>query len=319
MHPSFRRLLTPIPDSMLRQIMYRRRFGRWGNFKTPERFTEFLTQRMLQDRSPDIAWTCDKRAMKKFAAEHTPWINVPETLWHGDDLDQLDLSTLPDHWVIKPNHRSKAVHFGDRGTTLDELRRVTKGWLLPYDRIAVGEWAYTQARREIIIEPRIGGGLPLTDFKIFVFHGRVRILHTDLGRFTDDFQEVFYDRDWEPLDITNGLSRGAVAPRPKNFDQMVRAAEALGSGYDFMRVDLYNLDGELWFGELTPYPSGGMDPFSPDSVDLQLGAWWAGFDTVKDYPAGLPRLNGSDRSSTSGHRFEPDRGPVPAENERARP
>ncbi|MCH8565354.1 hypothetical protein LTH96_06420 [Nesterenkonia sp. LB17] len=290
MHPSFRRLLTPIPDPVLRQIMYRRKFGRWGNFKRPSRFTEFLTQRMLQDRSPEIAWTCDKRAMKDYAAERAPWINVPETLWHGTDLNQLDLSTLPDHWVIKPNHRSKAVYMGDRSTTLADLRRVTKGWLLPYDRIAVGEWAYGQARRELIIEPRIGDGAPLTDFKIFVFHGRARILHTDLDSFSGPFEEVFYDRDWEPLDITCELPRGAVASRPKNFEDMIRAAETLGAGYDFMRVDLYNLDGELWFGELTPYPSGGMDLFTPESVDLQLGAWWAGFDTLKEYPEELRGL-----------------------------
>lgn len=319
MHSSFRRLLTPIPDPILRKIMYRRSFGRWGNFKTPVRFTEFLTQRMLQDRSPEIAWTCDKRAMKEYAAEHAPWINVPETLWHGEDLDQLDLSALPDQWVIKPNHRSKAVYFGDRSTTLEELRRVTKGWLLPYDRIAVGEWAYTQARRELIIEPRIGDGLPLTDFKMFVFHGRLRILHTDLGRFTDQFEEVFYDREWQPLDIRNEAPRGVVAPRPKNFGEMARAAEALGAGYDYMRVDLYNLDGELWFGELTPYPSGGLDAFTPDSVDLQLGAWWAGSDAVSEHPHGLPRLTVSDQSLHTAHFSGPDRRPVPAENERARP
>lgn len=291
MHPSARRMLTPVPDSILRQVMYRRRFGRWGDFKTPARFTEFLTQRMLRDRSPEIAWTCDKRAMKAYAAEHTPWINVPDTLWHGTDLDQLDLASLPDQWVIKPNHRSKAVHFGDRSTTLDELRRATRGWLRPYDRIAVGEWAYSTARRELIIEPRIGHGRTLVDYKFFVFHGRLRILHTDSNRFTDNFEEMFYNREWDALDIANGAPRGAVLPRPDNFEAMVRAVETLGAGYDFMRVDLYNIDGEPWFGELTPYPSGGMDPFNPDAVDLQLGAWWAGFDATPGHPGGAAQIN----------------------------
>ncbi|MCH8561270.1 ATP-grasp fold amidoligase family protein [Nesterenkonia sp. DZ6] len=301
MRSSFLRLLTPIPDPVLRRIMYRRRFGRWGNFKTPARFTEFLTRRMLQDRSPEIAWTCDKRAMKDYAAERTPWINVPETLWRGTDLNQLDLSTLPDHWVLKPNHGSRTVHFGDRGTTVEELQEVTRGWLRPYDRIAVGEWAYRTARRELIIEPRIGNGAPLIDYKFYVFHGQLKILHTDSGRFNGSFEEMFYNRDWEALDMENGAPRGAAVPRPKNFEDMVRAVETLGAGYDFMRVDLYNLDGEVWFGELTPYPSGGMDPFTPDTVDLQLGAWWAGFDTVNEYPAELPRvIDASDAASSDG-------------------
>lgn len=301
---------------MLRTIMYRRQFGRWGSFKKPSRFTEFLTQRMLYDRSPEIAWTCDKRAMKDYAAERAPWLNVPETLWHGTDLNDLDLSTLPEQWVLKPNHRSKAVYMGDRSTTLEDLQQVTKGWLLPYDRIAVGEWAYGQARRELIIEPRIGGGAALTDFKIFVFHGRVRIMHTDLDSVTGPFEEVFYDRDWQPLDITCELPRGAVAPRPKSFDEMVRAAETLGASYDFMRVDLYNLDGELWFGELTPYPSGGMDTFEPESVDIQLGAWWAGIDKVEQYPEEALRLSVSEHSSETDQFAAADRA-APAENERA--
>ncbi|MGJ9371576.1 ATP-grasp fold amidoligase family protein [Nesterenkonia sp. CF4.4] len=305
MHTSFRRLLGPVPDPLLRRLMYRRRFGRWGNFKSPSRFTEFLSKRMLEDRSPEIAWTCDKRAMKDYAAEQAPWINVPETLWRGTDLNELDLSKLPDQWVIKPNHRCKAVYFGDRSTTIEQLRRVTRGWLRPYDRIAVGEWAYTQARRELIIEPRIGNGRPLIDFKTYVFRGRMQILHTDAGRFTDNFQELFYTREWEPLDLINEAPRGPVAPRPRNFEQMVRAAEALGAGYDFMRVDLYNLDGELWFGELTPYPSGGMDPFTPDSADFQLGAWWAGLDTAKECPDGLPRLITASAPSESTVAKEP--------------
>lgn len=287
MHPSLRRLLNPVPDPVLRHVMYRRRYGRWGDFKKPARFTEFLTQRMLQDRSPEMAWTCDKRAMKDYAAEHAPGIRVPETLWHGTDLDQLDLTSLPERWVIKPNHGSKAVHFGDRGTTLEELYEVTRGWLRPYDRIAVGEWAYSTARRELIIEPQIGDGVPLIDYKFFVFHGRLMLLHTDSGRFSGSFEEMFYTRDWELLKITNNAPRGAEVPRPQNFEAMVRAAEALGAGYDFMRVDLYNIEGEPWFGELTPYPSGGMDPFTPDAVDLQLGAWWAGIDAVWGHPGAL--------------------------------
>lgn len=290
MRPSLRRLLAPLPDTLLRHTMYLRCYRRRGDFKDPTRFSEFLTQRMLHDRSPEIAWTCDKRAMKEYAAAHAPWINVPETLWRGTDLSQLDLSSLPERWVIKPNHGSNSLHFGDASTTLGELHEVTRGWLRPFDRIAVGEWAYTAARRELIVEPRIGAGRPLADFKLFVFHGELKLVLTYQGRFTDGLRAVFYNREWEPLDIRNGAPRGTVSPKPQNFEEMVRAAETLGAGYASMRVDFYNLDGDLWFSELTPYHGGGLDPFTPESVDRQLGAWWAGVGAIEELPEGLPRL-----------------------------
>lgn len=276
MHEIMRRILSPVPDPWLRHLMYRRRFGYWGNFRHPQRFTEHLTARMLYDRSEDLAWTCDKLQMKAHAARLCADLDVPGTLWHGTDLDQLDMEALPEEWVIKPNHRSGLVFFGNRETSRAELKQVTNGWLRMHDRAAIGEWAYRRASHELIIESRFGSqnGGAATDYKFFVFHGEVKLLHCDAGRFTDDFRETFYSPQWEELDIYNGVETRAELPAPVSLDQMVAYAQKLAEGFDFMRVDLYEIDGRPWFGELTPYPSGGMDPFEPDEVDMMMGRWW---------------------------------------------
>lgn len=283
MHEALRRALTLVPDPLLRHMMYRRRFGRWGNFRSPVRFTEHLTRRMLVERGDGISWTCDKLRMKAYSLHRCPELAVPATLWSGVDLDALDLDSLPDQWVIKPNHRSGLVYFGDRSTTKQQLKAATRGWLRTHDRAAIGEWAYRKADHVLIIEPRLGGGTYTVpaDYKFFVFHGRVRVLHCDVGRFTDRFGESFYTPEWHKLDIVHKLDiarglelRQDMTP-PRSLDQMVRYAGELGAGFDFMRVDFYEVNGRAYFGELTPYPSGGMDPFDPDEADKLLGSWWA--------------------------------------------
>lgn len=276
--PSTRRLLAALPPSVVRRVMYRRRYGRWGDLSRPTRFTEHLNRRMLVDRSEELAQACDKTAMKTLASAACPELEVAPTLWSGTDIRRLDLGFLPEQWVIKPNHASSMVHFGNRGTTHRELRRATRGWLHSYDRTAVGEWGYSRAERMLMVEPRIGGGEPLADYKIYVFHGRAKMLHVDVGRFSDRFGEQFFTPQWEPLAIANGapLPSSSVLEAPESLEIMISCAERLGADFEFMRVDFYEADGVAWFGELTPYPSGGMDPFEPDAVDLQMGAWWRG-------------------------------------------
>lgn len=276
MHDDIRRLLRVVPDPLLRHLMYRRRYGRWGNFSSPSRYSEFLVRRLLQDRDDRFAWTCDKRRMKAFAARRCPDLLVPQTLWHGRDVAELPVDLLPERWVLKPNHSSKRVFMGDRSTTVAELREVTEGWLRVYDRRAVGEWAYGQAERTLIVEPHLAEGGLMDDFKIFVFHGRALMIEHISGRFTDHHGERFYTRDWRSLEISNLGHIHPPGPAPEGLAEMIAAAESLGRDFDFMRVDLYQIDGRIWFGELTPYPSGGMDPFEPEYFDILLGAWWAG-------------------------------------------
>lgn len=271
-----RRLMSPVPDSLLRHLMYRRRFGRWGRFDDPRRFTERLIHRMLHERTDRIAAACDKTRMKAHAREVRPELHVPTTLWSGQDLAELDLSVLPERWVLKPNHAAGMVLFGDRSTTVEELHRRTRGWLRPFERAALGEWGYRHAERCLLVEPdlRPDPSEALVDYKFFVFHGRVKVIQRNDGRFTDHRTKRFYTPRWEPFDLEAGVSPGAPAAPPESLDQLVAHAEALGAAFDFIRVDLYEIDGTPWFGELTPYPSGGMRPYTPDEVDFVMGRWW---------------------------------------------
>jgi TupA-like ATPgrasp len=94
----------------------------------------------------------------------------------------------------------------------------------------------------------------------------------DTGRFGAHRRRL-YTPDWRPVDVDEAVAPGPVTAPPRSLPTMLEVAERLGAAFDFIRVDLYDLDGEVWFGELTPYPGGGLDRFDPE-LDRVLGAAW---------------------------------------------
>ena len=141
------------------------------------------------------------------------------------------------------------------------LGRAYGGWL--------DEWHYQAARRSILVEPYLGAidVLPL-DYKIYVFGGRAVMVQLHEGRAAKHRWHQ-YDRHWRPL----SRQAGAASP-PESLDTMLAAAEKLGDGHDFLRVDFYEIDGRPLFGEFCLYPGSGLDPFEPVELDHWLGAQW---------------------------------------------
>ncbi|MHA0286125.1 ATP-grasp fold amidoligase family protein [Mycobacterium sp. C3-094] len=216
--------------------------------------------------------TCDKLAAKTYAAERG--IQPPITVWHGTNLDELRSVDLPPHWVLKPNHRTGLVYFGHGGADIADIRRATRGWLEERLWAVEGEWAYRDAKRCFVIEELIGepyGDLP--DYKFFAFDGRVEMVQVDSQRFSGHLRRL-YTRAWEPLDVQFKYPLGEIQSRPDCYEEMLSAAAKLGAGFDMIRVDLYEYEGKMYFGELTPYPDSGRGRFIPHRLDVKLGEYW---------------------------------------------
>ncbi|WP_432523763.1 ATP-grasp fold amidoligase family protein [Kineococcus sp. SYSU DK006] len=258
-----------------RNARYRRDFGRWPSVRDPQYFTEKVLWRIAHDRREILSVTCDKARMKEWARRTAPsFVRVPQSLWQGTDLRELAGVDLPEHWVLKPNHRSALVHFGTGAPDVDDLVARTAGWLDPLQWTALGEWAYTLADATYLVEDRIGvPGDDLTDYKFYVFEGEVALVHTDTDRFADRGHRL-YSPDWRCVGGARRMSMGREVPRPQLLDEMLEAASAIGREFDFIRVDLYQHDGQVWFGEITPYPGSGTISWQPDELDLQLGRRW---------------------------------------------
>jgi hypothetical protein len=262
-------VVVRLPLRLKRAVLFRRAHGRWPGRRT---FTDKVNWRVVHDRRPLIGQLGDKLAMRAHATRVLPSLPVPRVVWTGTDVADLTAVQLPDRWVLKPNHGTMRVHVGSGCPDVGELLRITAGWLdepLYRDR---GEWVYSQARRLLLVEEYLGPSL--ADYKFLVFDGRVRLVQVDTDRFGTRHRRRLYTPDWTPLPVVEPhMSLGEATPRPASFPVMTEVAETLGREFDFIRVDLYDVDGAVWFGELTPYPGGGLDPFDPQ-LNRDLGRWW---------------------------------------------
>ena len=277
LQPAHRRIAGLLPPATRRRYLYLAGHRRLPRLREPRTFSEKVNWRILRDRSPDLAWTCDKLAMKEHASRlrHEAGIAVPETLWSGDDLAAVAGRAFDRAWVLKPNHRSGLVRFGAASEAVDARSvETTREWLRDDQSALLGEWAYSQARRLLLIEEDVAGDEPIDDYKFFVFHGEVAAIQVDRGRFTDGHVRNFYTPGWEPVPVQKTVPSGAPTTAPAELAAMLRAAEVLGGSFDFMRVDLYSTGSTIWFGELTPYPGGGVTRFEPPEFDSWLGQRW---------------------------------------------
>lgn len=266
--------ICKLPVGVRRRALFACSNRRIPHFKNPLTFNDKVNWRILYDRRQLLEWTCDKLVMKEHA-RGVSGLYIPRTLWAGTDLHELASAGLQEHWILKPNHRTGHVYFGHGQPDIEQLSVVTAAWLRPFEAENLGEWAYSKARPMLLAEEVLGTpGSPPPDYKFFVFDGDVAAIQVDVGRHSIH-QRRLYLPDWSPLNVQYGkYALPALEPPPAGLDRMLAAAAELGSGFDFIRVDLYNISGTVYFGEFTPYPTSGLDRFIPASFDTELGARW---------------------------------------------
>jgi hypothetical protein len=160
----------------------------------------------------------------------------------------------------------------------DKAVRQLKRWLsenFGRDRVLGTAWAYKNITPAIMVEEFLeeNGNVPL-DYKFFCFSGRAEFIQMNFDRFGDAWEKTL-DREFMPLDLWQGTRQyeGEIS-RPNNFAKMIRVAETLSEGLDFIRVDMYNVRDRLYVGELSCYPGGGRIRFIPRKYDFILGEKW---------------------------------------------
>jgi TupA-like ATPgrasp len=273
-------LTYKLPSSLSRRAIFFYHHGRFPRVRNPVTFNEKVNWRILKDRRDLLAWTCDKLAMKDYVINvqgaMTQGMQIPQTLWSGTNVWELENVELTDHWVLKPNHRSGHVFFGSGQPDIAALQGMVQGWLRPAEAADLHEWAYLKARPILLVEEMLGmPGSPPADYKFYVFAGEVAAIEFHTNRYADH-RIRYYLPDWTPLEVSVGIHSPSPveAAAPGNLENMVAIASELGRSFDFMRVDLYSVDGDVFFGEVSPYPGSGIEPFVPNSFDDELGAKW---------------------------------------------
>ncbi len=250
------------------------------NLKNPVRYTEKLQWLRLYDypKNPLVIKAAGRAGARDYVTEKGLEDILIPCYGIYDSFDEIDFDRLPDSFVMKCTHacafnlivKSKAE------LDIEEARSKFRKWLkTDYGKKTV-ERHYSKIKPQIIIEKYIGqpDALP-TEYKIHVFNGVAKNLYVVTGRGKDIRYNNYYI-DWKPFDGSqfNGwLKTDYPLQKPQNFQQMVKVAEILGADFPFVRVDLYNVDGKIYFSEMTFTPAKGTLIFDDDQADFEMGAW----------------------------------------------
>lgn len=266
-------------DAVTVSRLYRSAHGRSPNILFPKRFTEKLVRRSLFDRRPILKTFADKYAVRSYVESVLGKDVLPELYCVTQTPADIVFSTLPDRFVIKPTHGSGWVRIVQSKSeiSIPEVIGECEHWLSQDFYMTSRERIYKDAPRRIVIEELVddgGKGCP-TDYKLFVFHGRVQLIQVIRNRFAE-IGVYHFDRDWNVLALNFNYDPfpGSIPP-PPHLQELIAAAEALGRDMDFVRADFYDTPHKIYFGEMTCTPSAGLDRFVPDSFDEYFGSLWS--------------------------------------------
>lgn len=270
----FPRLLS---DRRFIELMWELKYGYKLDLDNPKTFNEKLNWLKLNDRNPIYTALVDKCEVKKYVAEKIGYDYVIPTLGVWNSFDEIDFDSLPESFVLKCTHDSgstlivkdkKDFDKGNAGKVLSKALKHNFFW-------NAREWPYKNVHPRIIAEPYLADlqGC-LNDYKFFCNNGKVKFLFIATERFSEaeETKFDFFDREFNHLEFTNGHPMALTTPaKPKEFEQMVELCERLSSGIPFVRVDLYDLNGKILFGEYTFSHWGGFVAFTPPEWDRKLG------------------------------------------------
>ena len=275
--------LNTISDYSIEKKKFYKKLGYPLNLKNPQSFNEKIVWKKIYDRNPLLPKTSDKYEVRSYVKdiigeEKAKEILVP-LLYVTDKPEAIPFDDLTLPYIIKPNHAS-GMNIIVTGGEINkkEIIKTCQKWLKTPYGLKKLEWAYQPIKRKIIIEKLLqdeNDKLP-KDYKFHVFHGRCFFSITISDR-TGNLSAIRFNRNWEHLSSVSAdgfPSKDLKVEKPKNYEMMLGIAEKLATPFDYVRVDLYNINGQIYFSELTHYQQSGMLKFEPVSFDFELGKKW---------------------------------------------
>ncbi len=264
--------------------LFKKRMGYNLNIESPETYNEKIFWKKIYDRNPLLTITQDKYELRSYlrsvlGKDEAEKILVP--VYHvTTQPSKIPFEKLPDKFVVKPNHGSH-MHLivnGNKEALKGHIVELCNKWLKINYGFYHYEWAYRGIKRKIIIEKLLQtktGELP-RDYKLYCFHGQCKLIRVSENRFGKDDVSAYYDTQWNFLPVINPGFKPAKTSfrKPANLQELIKLAEKLSQDFDAVRIDLYDCDNRIYFGEFTHYDGSGLARFEPESFDFELGSYW---------------------------------------------
>ncbi len=269
---------VPSKDFITR--MYKIKIRKKLDLEKPVLYTEKLQWLKLYDQRPEYTIMVDKCAAKDYVASKIGEEYVIPTIGIWNNPDEINFDSLPEKFVIKCNHNSGLGMYICRDKSKMDISKVKKNLekgLAQNYYITGREWPYKNVKPRIIAEKYMEDSKykELRDYKFFTFGGVPKVLYITQGRGTaGDTVADFFDMDFNHLPFTIDHKMAEIPPeKPECFEEMKRLAAVLSEGTPQLRVDFYEVDGQVYFGEMTFFHCSGMERFHPDEWDRIFGDW----------------------------------------------
>ena len=273
-------ILYRMNDEKYLRFLWRLKTGKKLNLDNPQSYNEKLQWLKLHDRKPLYTTIVDKILVKHWVSDvlNGGGCTIP-TLAVWNNFEDINIEGLPNKFVLKTNVGSSSagvVICKDRNTfDLDSAKKRLAKSLKERVWKDMREWPYKDIKPKIFAEEYLEDATgDLTDYKFFCFDGEVKALFIGTERFSKEVKFDFYDADFNHLDLyqIHPMS-DKIIPKPDGFEEMKSIASKLSKGFPHVRVDLYNVNGKIYFGEITFYHHSGFAPFHPEKWDYEFGSW----------------------------------------------
>jgi len=273
----YRILAAVFSDEQFIRWYYRRSFGRDIDLNNPRTFNEKIQYLKLNYHQVILSRLVDKYEVRQYVKEKGLEHTLNQLYGVYERVEDLILDQLPDAFVIKMTHGSRwNIICPDKNKLKWDSERIKlRGWLKENYYFHTREWAYKNVRPRIIVEKYLPGdlgpGKSLSDYKIACFNGKPGTILVARDRNTD-LKINYYDLEWNLLSWRKDYPNVSEnIPKPARLDEMLEIARKLSDGLIFTRIDMYDVQDKIIFGEVTLYPESGFGRFYPDEVDLALG------------------------------------------------
>lgn len=270
-----------VSDKMYLRMVYRLHTGQRLHLNPPVTFNEKLQWLKLYDRKPLYTTLVDKYDVKTYVANIIGEEYVIPTLGVWDSPDNIDFENLPEKFVLKTTHDggSEGVIICDKQSLdKEKVKGQLKKSLKHNIYKTLREWPYKHIKSRVIaekyIQQEVESSYGLTDYKFFCFNGEPKFCQVKTHENEKTCTDIF-DLAWKMASFNgiNPLHNHAMntPEKPQNFELMISLVRKLCGVSAFTRVDFYNVDGTIYFGEITFYPASGMGKFTPEEYDGIIG------------------------------------------------
>lgn len=264
-------------DELYLKALYKNRMKKTLNIKNPNTYNEKLQWLKLYDRNPIYTTMVDKYEVKNYVREIIGEEYIIPTIGVWDKFEDINFDNLPKQFVLKCTHDSGGLIICKDKSKLDikEAKKKINHSLRRNYYLNTREWPYKNVKPRIIAEKYMvdESGTELKDYKFFCFDGEPKALFIASDR-NNDTKFDFYDMSFKHLDLINGYKNSdKVISCPKGFEKMKELSRKLSKGLPHARIDFYDINGKVYFGEITFFHWSGLVAFEPEEWDYTFGEW----------------------------------------------